>query len=288
MRFSASRLKAWMECQLAAKYRYEDNLPRQSNAKMVFGTIIHASLQHYYETRGNYDSAIKMFVRMWADPAKAGHPIDVWPKYTSFGSLMGKGKEIIKYVHDSHRWQDFTVIGTEIPFLVPMGNHEVTGFVDLTGIEKSGTGTELLKIVDYKTASKSPSIAQLALDVQLTVYDYATRQKEFWVGVEGNPEFNGVDNGEWLWETVGRDMTRRCIWWGVWTQRQIDAGPRTQRDYERVYRVMDEIEKSIKADVHVPKISDACNFCDYQEPCAMEIPVAVKQAADPDDANRWI
>jgi hypothetical protein len=231
---------------------------------------------------------MRKFCAAWAQPDKHGYTIDYWPKFTSWGGLMGKGKEIINYVHDSHRWQDFTVIGTEIPFLVPIGEHELTGFVDLTGIEKSGTGTELLKIIDYKTNAKNPSLAALGMDVQLTAYDYAAGQKEFWTGVPGNPEFPGVENGAWLWETVGKGMPRRCIWWGVWTQKQIDAGPRGQKDYERLYRVMCEIEKSIEAGVAVPKIGDACTYCDYQNQCALEIPVAIAQVADPDDPERWI
>lgn len=288
MIFSASRLKAWMECQLAAKYRYEDNLPRRQNAKAVFGTIIHVCLQYYYESRGDWDGSDKMFRRIWADPAKNGYPIDYWPKYTSFGSLMGKGRDILRYVHETHRWQDFTVLGTEIPFLVPMGDHELTGYIDLLGIEKSGTGTELLKIIDYKTNSKNPTYAQLGLDVQLTVYDYAVGQREFWTGIDGDPRYPGVDNGEWLWSTVGSTMKRRCIWWGVWTGKQIDAGPRTERDYQRVYRVMTEIQKSINAGVAVPKIGEACEWCDFRDPCALEIPVAIKQVTDQSDPNRWI
>lgn len=288
MRFSASRIRSWMECQLAAKYHYEDNLPRKSNAKAVFGSIIHEALQYYYDSRGDYDGALRKFIWAWANPDKAGHHIDYWPKFTSFGGLMSKGKDIIAYVHDSHRWQDFTVVGTEIKFLVPFGRHELTGFIDLLGIEKSGTGTELLKVIDYKTASKNPSFAQLGLDVQLTAYDYAVSQKAFWVGVDGNPEYPGVANGEWLWETVGRDITRRCIWWGVWTQKQIDAGPRTQRDYERLYRVCDEIEKATKAQVYVPKIGEACTYCDFQDSCALQIPTALEQLNDPNDEARWI
>lgn len=288
MRFSASRLKAWMDCPLAAKYRYEDNLPRRQNAKTVFGTIIHECLQYYYESRGDYDGALRMFKWKWAAPDKAGHPIDYWPKYTTFGSLMGKGIEIIGYVHESHRWQDFTVLGTEIGFLVPIGEHELTGYIDLLGLEKSGTGTELLKVIDYKTASRSPSIAQLSLDVQLTAYDYAVSQREFWTGVDGNPEFCGIDNGEYWWEMVGRHTPHRCIWWGVWVGKQIDAGPRTRKDHERLYRVMTEIEKSIKAGVAVPKIGEACSWCDFQEPCALEIPVAIAQTTDATDPTRWI
>jgi hypothetical protein len=277
-----------MECSLQAKYKYEDGLPSKRNAKTVFGSIVHESLQYYYESRGDESGAIKMFMSKWGHPEKAGHVIDYWPRYTSFDGLMKKGKEVIKYVHQSHRWQDFTVLATEHPFLVPFGpTHELTGFVDLVGIEKSGTGTELLKIIDFKTASKAPSIGELALDPQLTTYSYAATRPEFWLGVEGDPRFPAIDNGEW-WLTMTKGMPHRAIWWGVWVGRQIDAGPRTQKDFERLYRVCTEIQKAKDADVFMPKIGSACTFCDYKNECALEIPVAIAQTEDKTDPNRWI
>lgn len=276
-----------MDCSLQAKYKYEDGLPQKNNAKTIFGKIIHESLQYLYDSGGDVKGATGMFMRKWGDPAKAGHIIDYWPKYTSFGTLMGKGREILQNVSDSHRWQDFTVLATEHPFLVPLGDHELTGFVDLLGIEKSGTGTELLKIIDFKTAAKAPNLGALALDVQLTSYSYAARQPEFWLGVEGNPKFPPIANGEW-WLSMTQGMAHRAIWWGVWIGRQIDAGPRTEKDFQRLYRVCTEIEKSITAGIAVPKIGEHCVICDYQAECALEIPVALRQTEDKTDPNRWI
>jgi hypothetical protein len=277
-----------MECSLQAKYHYEDNLPRRNTSHAVFGTIIHACLQHYYESRGDYEGAARMFKRMWSDPARAGHPIDTWLGDVSYGTFMSRGKRILQYVHESHRWQDFTVLATEAKFLVPFGEHELTGYIDLLGLQKSGTGAEQLQVVDFKTAGKNPSFAQLGLDVQFTSYLYAVAQREFWVGVEGNPDFGGLENGEWLWSTVGQKITTRAIWWGVYTGKQIDAGPRTDRDFQRLYRVMCEIDKSIKAGIAVPKIGDACQLCDYQAECALEIPVAINQVTDKADPKRWV
>lgn len=287
MRFSASRLKAWGNCSLAAHYRYDQNLPRLQNAKASFGTIMHRCLQHYNDTN-DYDGAVAMFKDLWANPNKAGVEPDYWPKMTSYKSLREKGLEMLHATAETHRWSHRTVIGTEIPFLVPFGDHELTGFIDLLEIEKSGTGAELLKVVDYKSSSKSPSLAELALDVQMTTYLYSVAQREFWVGVEGNADFNGVDNGEWLWETVGKSITSRAIWFNIWNGKQIDAGPRNEVDYGRLYRVCEEIVRAIEHQVFVPKIGDACTWCDYQQPCALEIPIALSGLDDTADPNRWI
>lgn len=276
-----------MDCSLQAKYKYEDGLPTRSNAKTVFGSVVHVALQHLYDSGGDLEGARKRFGAMWANPDKYGYHIDWWPKYSSFDTLMKKGRDQIKAMHDSHRWQSFVVLGTEVPFLVPFGDHELTGFIDLLGIEKSGTGVETLKVIDYKTAAKIPTLAELALDPQLSTYLYAVKQHEFWTGVEGDPRFPGIDNGEWWW-SMTRSMNTRAIWWSVMHNRQIDSGPRTEADFQRLYRVACEIDQATKAGIHVPRIGHACDWCDFVDHCRMEIPVALQQAGDKTDPNRWI
>ena len=284
MRFSASRLKLWMSCPLAAHYRYDEGLPTYPNGKTVFGTVMHSAMELYNNT-GDYDAAVALFKKLWANP-----PVEPawWPRSTSYKSLRIKGLEILEAMKTHYRFNDRVVMGTEVPFLVPFGDHELTGFIDLLETRRSGTGRELLTVVDYKTAAKPPSAAELALDPQMTVYLYAISQREFWVGAKNNPDFPGLENGEWLWETIGRDMPKRAIWFGLWNGKEHDAGPRTETDFGRLYRVCEQIERAIEHEIFVPKIGTHCQVCDFAEPCAMEIPVAIRNLEDEDDDERWI
>jgi hypothetical protein len=172
--------------------------------------------------------------------------------------------------------------------LVPFGAHELTGIVDLVEVEQSATGARLTKVVDYKTNTKLPTVAELALDPQLTAYAFAVQHPQFWFGVEGDPDFPPVENAEWHWEMTVKQTPIRAIWYSLWSQKLIDAGPRTEIDFRRMYRLCNEIARADELGVHVPRIGEACQWCDFQEPCAMEIPVAIAQATDPDDRNRWI
>lgn len=284
MRFSASRLRLWMNCPLAAHYRYDEGLPDPPNGKTVFGIVMHAALELYNNT-GDHDAAVAKFKADWKKP-----PTEPawWPRSTSYASLRVKGLEILESIKTHYRFQDRVVLGTEVPFLVPFGEHELTGFVDLVETRKSGTGNELLTVTDYKTASRNPTVSEIALDVQMTVYVYAVSQHEFWVGAKNNPDFPGIENGEWLWETIGRDMPKRAVWFGLWNGKELDAGPRTDVDFGRLYRLCDEIERAVEADVYVPKIGSQCEICAYAEPCSMEIPVAVRALRDDNDDERWI
>lgn len=288
MRFSASRLKLWQDCALAAHYRYDEHLPRRLSAKTAFGSVIHKALE-YYNTTGDYDGAVQRFKTWWSDPGSIGLAPDWWPKQWSYATLMTKGLEILKHQKELHRWQDRVVVGCEIPFLVKLGpDHELTGFIDLLEIEKSGTGVETLKVIDYKTATREPNRFALSLDLQFCVYLYAVNQKEFWTGMSGEPDFPGVENGEWFWTMTAQTINKRAIWYGLWNQKQIDAGPRTRRDFERMHRLCNEIAKASEAGIHVPRIGDACTFCDYQDHCELHIPETVTALQDPNDRGRWL
>lgn len=288
MRFSASKVKAWTGCSLAAHYRYDDSLPRSESGAAVFGTVIHHALQVYIDSCGDHPRAKNDFLTLWAYPDRIGKKIDYYPQRTSWGGYRKKGIDILDALHAQRRLRNTTTVGTEIEFLVPFGEHELYGFIDLLEIEKSGTGIEILKIIDWKSSGTTPTAVELAVDVQFTVYHWAVNQREFWCGMPDDPRFTGLPNGEWLWETVGRDMSKRCIWYHLNSQKEIDAGPRSDLDYQRLYRVCDEIQRASAAEIYVPKVGAACLHCDYQAQCALEIPAAVAALADADDPTRWI
>jgi hypothetical protein len=281
VRFSASRIKKWSTCSLAAHYQYDVGLPRRTNAKAVFGQTMHKAAENFNLT-GDLAGSKKLFLKEWGqvDP-------DYWPKFTSYAGLKAKGVEILAALENHYRFQDRRVIGTEIGFVVPFGDHELHGYIDLLETQRSGTGKEILKIVDYKTNSKDPPKSELALDPQFTAYAYAVTQKEFWMGMPGEPDFGGVANGEWLWSTL-QGVPARCIWFSLWNGKQLDAGPRTDVDFGRLYRVCAEIERANEHKVYVPKIGEACTYCDFTEQCSMEIPVSIQALQNPDDPTRWV
>lgn len=266
MRVSASRLSTWMTCPMMAKFRYIDRLPSKQSAKASFGTVVHAALDHY-NRHHNVDTAVSMFKDYWAHPEKLGVEPEYWPRYTTYGSLMAQGIDLLREYDAKLKWEDREVIATEHPFLVPFGKHEIVGYIDLLEVKKSKKGVETLRIVDYKTNAKAPYLNALKVNVQFTAYVYASLQREFWVG--NGPDFPGFSNGEELYERF-IDTPRRGIWFQLLQNKELDAGPRDDADFLRMYRVCHEIERAIEHEVFVPNISgDSCTFCDFTEPCGL-------------------
>jgi RecB family exonuclease len=277
-RFSASRLKKYMTCPLQAHFRYIEHLPEQQNAAAAFGTIVHRALQVFNET-ASFDLAMETFRELWRDPEKIGLVIDYWPKYTSYGSYLEKGVEIIERYCDSMKWDERTVLATEHPFVVPFGEYELNGIVDLLEIRRSGNGQRLLRVVDYKTG-QSPNAAALREDPQLTIYLYAVDQQEFWIG--NGPDFPGIPDGERLFDEL-REMPRRAIWYQLTPPKEIDAGPREEGHLLRLYRVCQQVERAHRFEVFIPRIGEACQFCSYTVECG--VPFVQHDQPDP---HAWL
>lgn len=270
MRFSASRIERWMECPLQAHFHYDMKLPSSQNAKATFGTIIHHCLEKYHKGY-SIDEVIAIFVSLWSEPEKLRPNLnpDYWPKYTTYISLKAKGIEILKGYHEKAKWEHREIVAVEHPFLVPFGDHELQGYVDFVEIKKAGNGRRTLRVIDLKTAGRAPTKPQLRLNTQFTVYMFASEQPEFYFG--NGPKFPPLNDADRLWDEV-KDMPRKAIWHHLMTNKEIDAGPRDDGDYMRLYRVCKEIARANELQVHVPRIGEACIYCDYNEPCGVPIP----------------
>jgi hypothetical protein len=277
-----------MECELQAKFALIDLLPQKQGSKATFGSAVHLALEHYNRT-GDVDEAVRLFMDAWDDPGRVlGTDVEVWNRYTTAGGLRQRGIEIVRAYHERMRYEDRVVIATEHPFLVPFGRHELSGTVDLVTLRRNHRGRDLLAIEDLKTNARRPNTGELVLNIQFTVYLYASLQPEFWFGNgDGYPP---IHNAEWWWETL-TDIPRRGIWLQLWDGcRDLDAGARDDDDFGRLYRLCNEVERAINAEVFVPHIGEACTTCDYANgPCPVVVPTRDEwQAARLEDETAWL
>jgi hypothetical protein len=142
-------------------------------------------------------------------------------------------------------------------------------------LRKDSKGNFVVRINDLKTQSAKPTLNSLHLNIQFSCYLWASMQREFWVG--NGPEYPGIENGEQWYEDL-KDCKREGIWIHLMDgAKQIKVGDRDDRDWMRLYRCIQEIEKATKYDVHVPNISGtSCPQCPYTEPCGVTIPTEVE------------
>ncbi len=283
MRLSASRLNTWMICPMQARFQYIDRLPRKQNSAASFGNCCHAALEHFCEYH-DLDAAIKLFEYYWTNPDVLGVTPDIWIKGTSFGQYMERGKDAIRWYAESAKWINREFVASEHSFLVPFGEYELTGKVDLLEFSSDKQGYDSVKITDFKTNKKAPFVNSLRLNIQFTIYDYASRQKEFWFGVPQELDDGSIDldtfpaltlkdtlfnTPEDAWARA-QECTRDPSWFGLMQAKEWSCGERNDSDYARLYRVAKEVEKAIEHNVFVPNISgDSCGFCSFVDPCRL-------------------
>ena len=268
IRISASKLRTWMQCPLQAKFQYVDKLPRGQNSSASYGACIHHALQIYNQT-GDVEAAISDFIHTWEHPEELDVVPDTWTKGTNFGSLRSRGLATLRNYHEQVKWDSREVIATEHPFVVPFGEFDIVGFIDLVEGHKDGRGNHELHIVDYKTNKKQPFRNNLPWDVQFTCYSYAPTQREFWFGTDDSPP---VPDAEVRWERY-KNSQPRGYWYHLETNKEIFTGLRDDEDYMRLYRIAKEMARALEYEVYVPNLSgDSCTFCSYQKPCGLPIP----------------
>lgn len=265
MKVSASLLKTWMKCSVQARYKYIEAIPDQTNAAATFGSAVHMALELYNNVQ-SVDKAKRTFLDIWDSPEEFDLSIDMWPPRTSFGSYRERGIEFIDKYHEENKWVKKDVIATEHKFCVPIGDHHISGIIDVL---ETPHGSKTLKIVDFKTGYR-PNSQGLNHDVQFTTYLYAPTHKDFWCGSDVDPEkYTGFPNGEELWEQF-KNYEFEGIWYDLRNSKEYNVGPRAQGDYDKLLMCIEQIARAIEMEVFVPDISgDSCGLCSYRDLCPL-------------------
>lgn len=258
MRFSSSMLSSWMSCQQKAAFKYVDKLPDKQNAAATFGSCVHIALEEYNQG-ATLEECIDKFQFLWENPESVGLEPEIWPKRMTYGGLREEGIKILKEYDEATVWNNRTVIATEHAFEVPFGDHTLSGIVDLLEFKKGQP--QRLRIIDYKTSSRQPTMDNLYLNTQMTCYYLASMQPEFW---------ESLPHGEKLFKQF---TDREVIWHHLRKMKELKAGPRDDQDFMRLYRCCQSIERALKYEVYVPDISgDTCGICPYTNECYAYIP----------------
>lgn len=260
MKVSASQIKKWSECALQAKFIYVDGLKDKSGSAAMFGSAVHESFDAM-EKGADLAEGLKVF-NTYLDE----NPPDYWNRNTKMETYRANGAQYVGDYYHSMATRDFTVLASELKFHVKFGKHTVSGAVDRLAVRNDGSA---LLIIDSKTGRK-PNKDGLRIHTQFSLYDWASRQREFWVGNPDEPEkYPGIPEGEELFEFF-KEIPREPLWHDVKTNSYINTGARNSLDYARIHRVIDEIERSIEHECFIPTVDEStCVWCDFTDRCAV-------------------
>ena len=269
MKVNPSLLKSFQSCALRYKLAKEcPDLPDPQSAAASYGTLVHKCLEMHLNGRSIEDS-LEFFNKVWSSPDLMDITPDYYPPRTTHGAYRKKGIDAITGYYEDHRWFNRELLATEFRFCVPMGNHFVSGIVDLLEYDPA---TDTLFITDWKTGYR-PNADNLRFDLQMTSYLFAVRQREFWCGYEPEIEkYTGFLNGAALFDRFV-DSTHQAVWYDLRNSKEYPVGDRAQRDFDRMEMLCDQMEKAIDLDVFVPNITgDSCKYCQFKDVCPAYVP----------------
>lgn len=251
MRVRQSSLKQFGKC--ARQYYYSQILDLggdQAGSLTVFGSVVHYAIDVYETFDHDLDLAIRTFRHYWDHPEELGETIDFWHRRSTKDGLMKRGITMLTKYDELSPWEG-QLIGTEIHFVVPLGDHELEGTIDKLGFRP---GQKRLEVIDFKTSAMVPE--KLRYNIQFTAYCYATERPEFWEQVSGwehgYDQFYGIDRAGW--------------WYQARQNKMFNAGKRGPDDYKRLLLAVEEMEKAIELQVFPLDYSgEQCGWCAYAD-----------------------
>lgn len=263
MHVRQSDLKLWQKCPLQYRWTHVDKIPREQSGSLSYGSIIHDCVL-FLETTHDLNTAIERFYWFWDDPTRLDpeYKISYYVRGTNWKKYREAGPALLRNWWSIIQWDSDANVAREHHFEVPIGDgHVLNGTADKVAVRyMPKLNRRVLLISDYKTNNKTPTYDYLAEDLQFTAYGYASTQREFWTG---------IPNGEQLFAEFA-DVPRWGEWVALTSPKRMDAGERTQQQYNRLIYAVNALAESVAMRIFVPNISgESCRYCDFRKQCGL-------------------
>lgn len=254
-----SSLKQFANCPRQWYYEHIERYGAQQTGSLtVLGTVWHFAIEIYENYGHDLDLALRTFNHYWDHPDLLGEQIDFYHRGGTHESLRKRGITMVTRYHELRPWAEGRLIGTELSFEVPLGDHVLHGTIDKLWVRN---GLKALEVIDFKTGGYVPE--RLKYNIQFTAYTYATTRPEFWERVPG------FEDG---YERF-KDYKRGGYWFHARNTKMFNAGYRTEQDYRRLLLQANEMERSVEAQIFPLDYSgETCGFCQFTEICGLEAP----------------
>ncbi len=173
---SASRVNCWQSCRRKFYFRYVEKLPSVPSPALHIGKTVHSALQEWNTLRWNKqpideEKIQKSFMHAWMHPdddIQWKTPEDEQKAYQQSWGLVQA------YLAQTPIPIDEPLLGVEVRAEAKLpGLPPLLGFIDLVRQTSSGG-----KVVDFKTAAKSPTARTCAFthSTQLGIYSLLYRE----------------------------------------------------------------------------------------------------------------
>ena len=249
---SASSIGLYLDCSLAYKFRYVEQIPVESvSDALVFGSAIHVVMENFYNslmigTRLPTDALVDLWELIWKQKAGDRDDID-WKKGNTFEKSLETGAGLLKAFSQKFEVVDTAIIGVEEAFSFKIKGLDVPviGVFDLV-LQDLASG--LVTIVDHKSRAKTLTEKDANESLQATIYAIAARKNGF----------------------KGNDLLLRfdCLLKLKEPRFEQVYTTRSELEMYQVARLIKQVWQGIQAGIWLPNLGSwKCSGCGYKTAC---------------------
>lgn len=243
---SASRLNCWQQCRRKHYFRYVADIPSKPSPAMHLGKVVHATLQQWNLWRWDKipftrSDLIRAFLQSWRKEL-SDNPV-TWKSDTEHRNLRKKAWELVStYLATQVINEGEDIAGVEVRLEAKLeGLPPIIGIVDL--VRDGG------RIVDFKTAAKSPSESSIAHVHGTQLAIYALLYRHCTGAIEGGLELHHL---------VKTKVPKVCV-------SEIDS--LGDREIVNVIELLHRYINAVMAEDYTASPSFMCAGCEHLERC---------------------
>jgi len=168
LRLSYTAVSAYERCPLSYRFQYVDGLEVAPSPHLSFGRSLHAALEWLYgrdlPVPPSLEELLSQLESCWVSEGYADPEEE--------RSYFLHAREVLERYYLRHAADFRLPVAVEQRFEIPMDGYVLTGVIDRVDRHPDGS----YEVVDYKTNRKLPEISRLRNDLQLPIYQMASRE----------------------------------------------------------------------------------------------------------------
>lgn len=255
MNLTIQQLIDYQKCPTLYKFRWDEQVdvsvskrknPNKWHLMEEYDKALHQVLYGLFHeiADGKYPSAFNMKKR-WGYAWSNGRPkedilFDTGSWRNEHRRLERKGLNALLDLHSHFQNTPGTPILIGKEYRIQIGKHTLSGVIDLVREVLDENGKPIIEIVDFK-ADDRPTILHVKGDMEVTAASMAFHQL-----------FNYKE--------------QRITYYGIMSKKKQHT-KRSERDYKLLEMAVDNIARSIEAEVYYPVLNDRCYECPFQKHC---------------------
>ncbi|MEK7142666.1 MAG: PD-(D/E)XK nuclease family protein [Patescibacteria group bacterium] len=237
MRISYSALDTFNRCPKKYQFQYLERVRVPEKPELFFGSLIHEVVQLALKKDPilpPIEELLAFYKSKWQE--------EIFSSAAEAKQYFAWGENMIRHFHSSHKPGLRNIVAVEKRFLIPLGDHQLSGMIDR--VDKLPFGA--FEVIDYKTSKQLPSKENIDQDKQLCMYHLAV---------------------EYLWPEA-KDIRLTLYFLKHNSQMTTKRRPdEIEEIKEHIIKTAAKIEKETD---FFPKANPLCDWCEYGHLCPLQ------------------